>query len=553
MRKILSVLVVAFFVLSGYLAPAFAQQISPDMYNQLKYRHVGPKGNRVIAVVGIPGDPNIYYAGSPSGGIFKTADAGMHWEPIFDDQPVSSVSSLAIASSDTNIIWAGTGETFLRSNNSIGNGIYKSTDAGKTWKHMGLEKTGRIGRIVIDPKDPNIVFAAAMGHCYGPQPERGVFRTKDGGKTWEKVLFVDENTGCSDIAMDPSNPRILFAGMWQVIVRTWRRDSGGPGSGLYMSRDGGTSWKHLTGHGLPSGYPLGKIAVAVAPNNSNRVYALIETGDGVPWKGKETTSGVLWRSDDGGENWELVSYDRNLNGRANYYTRCIVAPDDYNEVHFLTARHSRTLDGGLTNNTIAWELHGDHHDMWIDPLNGDWMIEANDGGVGISVNRGQTWQQINLPNAQMYHVYTDSQIPYNVYGNCQDSPSCRGPSNSRLSSGVIPRGMWHGVGGSECGFAIPDPVDNNIVWSGGYPGGPIDRYDERTRHARSVTVWPVDGWGTPAADRKYRFQWTFPIVISPHDHNKVYIGSQYVHQTTDGGNSWKVISPDLSTNDKSKQ
>jgi len=544
--------VVAFFVFTGYLAPGYSQEISPYMYKQLKYRHIGPVGNRVIAVVGVPGNPNVYYAGAASGGIFKTTDSGFHWEPIFDDQPVSSIGSLAIAPSDPNIVWAGTGETFLRSNNSIGNGIYKSTDSGKTWKHMGLEKTGRIGRVLIHPKDPDIVFAAAMGHCYGLQPERGVFRTTDGGKTWERVLFVDENTGCSDIAMDRNNPRILFAGMWQVETKTWGRWSGGPGSGVFMSKDGGTTWKRLTGHGLPEP-PLGKIAVAVAPSNSNRVYALIETGMGVPWKGKETSSGVLWSSDNGGENWKLVSYDLNLAGRYNYYTRCAVAPDDYNEIYFLAARFSVSIDGGKTIRSIGQELHVDHHDMWIDPTNRDRMIQANDGGVGISVNRGQSWIQINLPIAQMYHVATDKQIPYYVYGNRQDGPSCKGPSNSRLGRGGIPRGMWHSVAGGESGFAIPDPVDNKIVWSGGNPALPLYRYDERTRHARSVTVWPVDGWGKPAADRKYRFQWTFPIAISPHDHNRVYVGSQYVHQTTDGGHRWTIISPDLSTNDKSKQ
>ena len=250
MTHLLIITVIDFFILVGYLVPSYAQQISPDLYKQLKYRFIGPQGNRIIAVVGVPGNPNIYYIGAASGGIFKSTDGGIHWEPIFDDQPVSSIGSLAIAPSDANIIWAGTGETFIRSNISIGNGIYKSTDGGKTWTHMGLEKTGRIGRIVIDPRNSDIVFAAAMGHCYGPQPERGVFRTADGGKTWERVLFVDENTGCSDIAMDPNNPRILFAGMWQLKIKTWGRVSGGPGSGLYMSRDSGITWKHLTGHGL---------------------------------------------------------------------------------------------------------------------------------------------------------------------------------------------------------------------------------------------------------------------------------------------------------------
>jgi hypothetical protein len=297
---------------------------------------------------------------------------------------------------------------------------------------------------------------------------------------------------------------------------------------------------------------LGKIAVAIAPNNSDRVYALIETGDGVPWQGKKTSSGVLWRSDDGGQNWTLVSYDHELTQRPHYYSRCAVAPDNFDEVYFLAPSLRVTLDGGRNTKRIGRELHGDHHDMWIDPTNGDRMIESNDGGIGISVNRGQSWLHPRLPIAQVYHVYTDNQIPYYVYGNIQDGPSTRGPSNSRLPRGVIPIGMWHSVGGSESGFAIPDPVDNNIVWSGGTRSR-LDRFDLRTGHARSVSVWPDEPIGWAAAELKYRFQWTFPIAISPHDHNKVYVGSQYVHQTTDGGHSWTIISPDLSTNDKNKQ
>jgi hypothetical protein len=552
LTQLVMITLVAFLIFGLHMVKGNAQEITPEVYKQLKYRHIGPQGNRVTAVVGVPGDPNVYYIGAASGGIFKTADGGTHWAPIFDDQQVSSIGSLAVAPSDSNIIWAGTGETFVRNAISMGNGVYKSTDGGESWEHMGLEKTGRIGRIVIDPRDPNIVFAAALGHCYGPQADRGVFRTTDGGQTWEKVLFVDENTGCSDIAMDPNNPRILFAGMWQLWLRTWGKQSGGPGSGLYMSRDGGATWKHLIGHGLPDP-PLGKIAVAVAPSNSNRVYALIETGRGVPWQGKKTSSGVLWRSDDGGKHWTLVSYDLNLAGRCPYYTRCVVAPDDYNEIYFQANLLNMSIDGGKTIENIGQGLHVDHHDMWIDPTNGDRMIESNDGGVGISVNHGRSWRQINLPIAQLYHVAVDNQIPYYVYGNLQDGPSQRGPSNSLLGMGGIPRGMWHGVGGSEAGFAIPDPVDNNIVWSGGHPGGALDRYDVRTGHTRPVGVWPEFIWGWPAAELKYRFQRTFPIAISPHDHNKVYVGSQYVHQTTDGGHSWTIISPDLSTNDKSKQ
>ena len=543
-----------FFMFSGHQAAFSSQEIDSNTLKQLKYRHIGPPGNRVSAVYGVPGDPNVYYAGSPAGGIHKTTDAGTNWFPIFDDQKVPFIGSLAVAASDSKIVWAGTGETWFRNNNKylpIGNGVYKSIDEGKTWIHAGLEKTGRIGRIVIDPQDPDIVFVAAMGHSYGPQEERGVFRTKDGGKSWERVLFVDQNTGCADIAMDPNNPRILFAGMWQTLAER----SGGPGSGIHVSKDGGETWKRLSGHGLPEP-PVGKIGIAIAPSNSKRIYALIETGGGLPFKGQETSSGVLWMSNDGGENWELASYDLNMAGRAHYYTRSAVAPDNPDEIFFAAARLSVSTDAGKSIKSIGLELHGDHHDVWIDPSNGDRIIESNDGGVGISVNRGKTWQQINLPNAQMYHVTVDNQIPYNVYGNLQDGPSHRGPSNSRFKTsgrGGIPRGAWHAVGGNEAGLALADPEDNNIIWSTGHPGGALDLYDLRTGHKRKVGVWPDTTWGWADKDLKYRFFRTFPLVISPHDHNTVYIGSQYVHMTTDGGHSWKIISPDLSTNDKSRQ
>ncbi|MFQ5705147.1 MAG: WD40/YVTN/BNR-like repeat-containing protein [Gemmatimonadales bacterium] len=549
--------------LLAYPSRTHAQQIDPSWYSQLEYRHIGPVGNRVISVAGIPGDPTVYYAGAASGGIFKTTDGGTHWEPIFDDQPVASIGALAVAPSDRNIVWAGTGESFIRSHISLGAGIYKSTDAGKTWTLMGLEKTGRIGRIVIDPRNPDVVFAAAEGHSYGPQQERGVFRTKDGGATWERVLFVDENTGAADIAMDPNNPRILFAGMWQIVIHTWGRESGGPGSGIFMSRDGGDTWNRLSGHGLPQ-LPVGKIALAVAPSNSERVYALIETGDGVPWHGQETENGELWRSDDGGDNWRLVSYDRNLAGRTAYYTRVLVSPDDDMEAYFLSASFNKTIDGGATTITASRGNRpgGDNHDMWIDPTDADRMIVGNDGGVGISINHGRSWNRIQLPIAQMYHVTVDNRVPYYVYGNRQDGPSARGPSRTFFggfggAAGRIPRGEWFSVGGGESGWATPDPQDPNIVWSSasgsGAVGGIVTRFDLRTMQVQNVEVWPKSTIGWPAADLKYRFVWTPPLTISPHDHNKVYTGSQYVHVTTDGGQSWQVISPDLTLNDKSKQ
>ena len=545
------------------LVPSFAQEAAPvdaDVYSQLCWRHIGPAGNRVSAVAGVPGDPLVYYAGAASGGIVKTTDGGIYWQPVFDDQPVASIGSLAVAPSDPSIVWAGTGESCIRSHISVGEGIFKSVDAGKTWTRMGLEQTGRIGRVVVHPTNPEVVLACALGHAYGPQPERGVFRTTDGGASWEHVLFVDEHTGCSALAMDPANPRKLFAGMWQIDIKTWGRESGGPGSGLFVSQDGGTTWQRQQGHGLPM-REVGKVKVAITRSNPNRVYALIETGDGAPWHGQETDRGQVWRSEDGGETWEVVSYDRNAMGRPHYYSHLFVAPDNEHEVYFLTSVYSVSLDGGRTlEPRTGQSLPGwDHHDMWIDPTNANRMIVGHDQGVSVSQNRGRTWRRQRLANAQMYHVEVDNQIPYYVYGNQQDGPSLRGPSNSRSQpsdflfwESGIPRGMWHTVGGHECGWATPDPVDPNIVWSTGCGDTALVRYEENRRQFRDVEVWPERDSGT-SADLKYRFVWDAPLHISAHDHNTVYFGSQHVHRTTDGGQSWQVISPDLTLNDKSRQ
>src|SRR6185369_3127993 len=334
----------------------------------------------------------IYYVGAASGGIWKTIDGGVHWEPIFDSQPVSSIGALAVAPSDPNVVWVGTGEPWIRSHISVGQGVYKSVDAGKTWTLMGLEKTGRVSRVVIDPKNPDIVLVAALGHAYGPQAERGVFRTTDAGKTWTRVLFTDENSGCAHLEMDPNNPKILYAGMWPLELHTWGRDSGGPGSGLFKSTDGGVTWKRLSGNGLPTRM-TGKIVPAISPSNSKRIYVLIETGDGVPLNGKETDRGKLWRSDDSGETWKLINHDRNLGGRTHYYFRMAVAPDNENETYYLTAGFARSNDGGETARMLigANSPGGDNHDIWIDPTNAERIAVANDGGVSISTTRAQSW------------------------------------------------------------------------------------------------------------------------------------------------------------------
>ncbi|MBA2686256.1 MAG: sialidase [Gemmatimonadaceae bacterium] len=528
---------------------------------ELHYRYIGPEGNRTDAIAGVKGDPNVYYVGAASGGLWKTADAGAHWSPIFDGQPVSSIGAIAVAPSDPNVVWVGTGESFIRSHISIGFGMYRSTDAGKSWSHIGLENTGRIARIAVDPTDPDRALVAALGHAYGPQPERGIFRTTDGGKTWQRVLFVNDSTGGIDVILDPSNPRTVYAAMWQIEIHTWGRKSGGPGSSIWKSTDGGTTWTRLR-NGLP-GRPFGKVGLAISGAMPERIYAEVETGDGVPREGQQSDSGRLFRSDDAGKSWQLINHDLQPAGRTAYYDRMGVEPDNPNEAYFLAAAFTKTLDGGKTMIDPPREQvpRGDHHDIWFDPSNGNRFAVAHDGGLGITTTRGRTWNRIQLPIAQMYHVTVDNRVPYFVYGNKQDGESAMGPSNAKqgfFGTDVgIGRGEWRSVGGGESGWATPDTSDENLVWSSasgsGSVGGIVTRYDVRTRNIREVEVWPQATTGTPADSVKYRFQWTFPLTISPFDHNTLFVGSQFVHRTTDGGNSWQVISPDLTRNDKSKQ
>ena len=521
-----------------------------EFFSDLAYRHIGPVGNRVISVAGVAGDSNVYYAGAASGGLWKTADGGVTWQPIFDDQPASSVGAVTVAPSDPNVVWVGTGETFIRANISIGNGVYRSTDAGATWSHLGLEATGRIGRIVVHPDDPDTAWVAALGHIYGPQEERGVYRTRDGGATWERVLFAGQDAGAIDLVVDPNNPRILFAATWEIEVNTWGRTSGGPGSGLWTSRDGGDTWTRLEGNGLPSG-PWGKIGLAMSAADSRRIYAVIETSTNRDFAPSDPFQGVLWRSDDGGEGWRMVNASNDLVQRPLYYSRIAASPEDANTVYFMAVRHSTSVDGGQTHFTTPNQPGWDHHVMWIDPGNARRMIVGHDGGVSISTNGGESWLKPQLPIAQMYHVHVDDQVPYFVYGNRQDGPSFRGPSNT-LDGGNIPLGAWQSVGGCEVGFAIPTPGNPDVVWTGCYDGI-LERYDQRTGHARTVSVWPeaIESW--PAIDLRYRFQWTFPMAISPHDGDTVYVGSQFVHRTRDAGQSWQVISPDLTSNDPELQ
>lgn len=515
---------------------------------QLHYREIGPGGNRVAAVVGEPGNPMVIYAGAADGGIWKTSDGGVTWAPVFDHEKVSAIGALAIAPSDHNTVWAGTGETWIiRNNYSMGDGIYKSTDGGATWQPMGLELTGHIGRIIVNPKDANIVYACAMGQAFRPQQERGIYRTEDGGKTWKRVLFVNEDTGCSELSLDAHDPNTLVAGMWQIAIHSWGEESGGPGGGVYISHDGGDTWKKLADHGLPGAdKPVGKVAVQIAPSDSNRIYALIQ---------EDTPR--FYRSDDRGNTWKVVNQLHVLSERSPYYTRFAVAPDDENFIFFVAVTIVYSRDGGQTLADDITIPAGDVHDVWYDPLDPNRVMVAHDHGISVSLNREKTYATFTFPIAQMYHAFTDDQIPYNVYGNRQDEPTFRGPSNSLPAEGFggnagILAGDWTQIGGCEPGFTVPDWQDNNIVWSGCY-NGDLTRMDLRTGQARWVSPWPMATYGWAPKDVKYRWHWTMPIAMSPHDHNRVYAGSQYVHETDDGGQSWKVISPDLTLNDKSHE
>lgn len=523
---------------------AISQSFDPKTFSSLKFRFIGPDGNRMIAVVGEPGNSMVSYAGAASGGIWKTEDMGTTWKSVFDETEDSSIGALAVALTYPKQVWAGTGETFLiRPAHAVGNGVYKSSDAGKTWKHLGLEKTFRISKVIVHPTDTNTVYVASLGHTHGPQQERGVYKTTDGGKNWERVFFVNENTGCSDLVIDPQNPTTLYAAMWEVEIKTWNLKSGGGGSGIYRTKDGGKTWQPLR-NGLESGssHPVGKTSVDLAFTNPKIVYALVED--------KEPR---LYRSENGGDSWKLMQKHHGMGQRAGYYTRLRVSTSDENTVYTISVGIMKTTDGGKTfdKKFNQWAPGGDNHDMWFDPKDGNRILCAHDGCINMTFNEGKTWRNINLPIAQMYHVSVDDRVPYYVYGNRQDAWSYRGPSRY-LGSNTIPLSIWHGVGGCESGFAQPDPFDNNIVWSGCYDGG-LDVFDLTTMHARDVRVWPQTQIGAKPADARYRWHWNFPMVLSKHVKGRVWVGSQFVHETNSIGQSWQVISPDLTTDDKTHQ
>ena len=464
---------------------------------------------------------------------------------------MQAIGALAVAPSDPMTIWAGTGEAWaIRDADVMGDGVYKSTDGGATWTHMGLAETGRIGRIIIHPTDPDIVFVCALGRTTGPQQERGVYRTTDGGATWQRVLFVDPNTGCSGLAMDAHDPNVLFAGTWEVVMHTWGMFSGGPGSGIYVTRDGGTTWAHVQSPGLPHS-PVGKVDVAIAPSDSTRVYALMETAN----------QGSLWRSDDGGASWKVVSWDRTLIGRAGYYIRLAVNPQDADEVMVANSSFHRSTDGGLTFPRSGG--CGDCHDIWIDPTNPDRWAISDDAGMSITTNHAKSYRRITLPIGQMYHVAVDTQVPYWIYSNRQDDGTMRGPSNEPVAVPNVPsyrrrggffgggqRAWQGGLGGCESGFTLPDRTNPDVVWASCY-GNEVTRYDARLHEARSVSPW-IHTLDSPPNATKYRCHWTPPLAIDPFEHNTVYYGCQVIFKTSDGGQTWSVISPDLSTHDTTR-
>ncbi|MBA2341805.1 MAG: glycosyl hydrolase [Pyrinomonadaceae bacterium] len=521
-------------------AAAARERANPDPIKGLKWRLIGPhRGGRVTAVAGVPSQPYIYYFGATGGGVWKTTDGGITWEPITDNYfKTGSVGAIAVADSDPNVLYVGMGESPIRGNVSHGDGVYKSTDAGKTWKRIGLENTRHIARIRVHPRNPDLVYVAALGHAFGASDERGVFRSKDGGKTWERILFRSPKAGAIDLTFDPTNANILYAGFWEVLRTPYSLESGGAGSGIFKSTDGGDTWTEITRNpGLPRG-TVGKIGITVSPVNPERVWAIIEAEDG-----------GVFRSDNAGQTWTRTNENRNLRQRAWYYTRIYADPQNADSVYVLNVSFHKSNDGGRTFTTIGTP-HGDNHDLWIAPNDAARMIESNDGGANVTFNAGKTWTEQDQATAQFYRVALDGDFPYHIYGAQQDNSTVR--IASRSADFAITERDWYDVGGGESGWIAPSPKDSNIVFAGSY-GGLITRYDHRTGQQRDVSPYPNNPMGSGAGVLKYRFQWNFPILFSPHDANTLYTGGNVLIRSTNEGQSWQVISPDLTRNDKSKQ
>ena len=521
----------------GLAGPSHAGEETP--WDRLKFRAIGPAiGGRVARVAGVAGDPLTYYAATAQSGVWKSVDGGRDWSPIFDDQKVLGTGSIAVAASDPNVIYVGTGEANIRGNVQPGVGIFRSVDAGKSWEHVWTG-TGQIGTIVVHPKNPDVAWAAVLGHAFGANAERGVYRTVDGGRTWQQVLAKDEDTGASDIAVDPSNPRILFAGLWQARRFPWGMTSGGPGSGLYRSSDGGESWKRLEGDGLPEGI-WGKVGVAVAPSDGQRVYALIEA-----------EKGGLFRSDDGGGSWKRINDHAAIRQRAWYYSTLTVDPRNADIVWLPQVPMLRSIDGGRSVQSVRGLKHGDNHDVWIDPADPRRMIVGNDGGVDLTVDGGASWSSPAVAWSQFYNVDADERVPYHVGGTIQDEGTASGPSNSLRSEGIV-LADWTGAGGGEAGDFVFDRKFEGRVYAGEY-GGIMTRFDEKSGNERNVSYYPTNPSGHGAEDLRVRFQWTAPLVASKKSPGVVYHAANVLLRSSDGGQSWVAISPDLTRNDKSKQ
>lgn len=515
-----------------------------DALKSYEWRAIGPAnmGGRVTDIDGIPGDASTFYVSGADGGIFKTTNGGVHFTPIFEGQRAYSIGALTIAPSDHNVLWVGTGEGDPRNSVGYGWGVYRSVDAGKSWTHLGLKETERIKRIVVNPNDPDVACVCALGKEWGPNPERGVFKTTDGGKNWKKILYIDEDTGCADIAMELSNPRVMYAGMWTFRRRPWRFDDGGKETAIYRTMDGGETWKKIM-EGLPD-KPMARPGIHIAKSQPNIIYLMTEFQGG----------GTAFRSEDRGDNWVMVNDDPNINFRPFYYSDVRVDPNNPDILFSISGRLSRSKDGGKTWERIATTVHGDHQALWIDPTNSNRILNGSDGGYQVSYDGGDSWEIINnVELSQFYQIFIDNKDPYNVYGGLQDNGTWVGPSNSLYSAGILKR-HWKGLAYGDGYYAVPIPGSEHEVYAN-LQGGVIFHVDSRFGNVRNIHPYPkiIGSAGDAIENHKYRFNWDAPIVISPHDPNTVYTGGNVVFKSTDRGHSWEQISEDLTTNDKSKQ
>ena len=512
-----------------------AQTVEPSALNALRWRELGPaRGGRSVAVAGSTNRPFEYWMGTTGGGVWKTADGGANWNPVTDRYFGGTIGAIGVAESNPDIVYVGGGETQIRGNTSHGEGLWKSTDAGKTWTLMGLKETRHISRVRVHPTNPDIVYVGALGHAFGNNPERGVFRTTDGGQTWSKVLYRNDSTGVSDLIMDPSDPNTLYAALWHAYRRPWMLNSGGPGGGIFKTTDGGTTWREITdAPGLPRGV-LGKIGIAISPANPRRVWAIIEAD-----------SGGVYRSNDAGASWEWINKDRNLRQRAWYYSKIFADPKDTNVVYGLNVQFFKSTDGGRTFRQQISVPHGDNHDMWIAPTDPMRMVQGNDGGANVSYNGGATWSEQDFSTAQMYHVSTTNHFPYRVCGAQQDNSTLCGPSRGE---GGVARADWVDAGGGESGYVTAHPTNPDIVYAGSYSGF-LTRKDLRNGLERNINAWPMNPMGHSSEDIKYKFQWTFPIVVSQHDTRVLYVGGSHLFRSTNEGQSFEIISSALARND----